>query len=189
MSYFFKLHAQNLEKEMFINRNSINNKFVTNSDIEQLFINKNKDEIQVVLKTKNDSVFSVYIKNNMNKTLKLVPQDNSLYIIQEALDQNKKWKPIEFFGYSTCGNSYERFIDFKENEILHLTTDKYHGAFKTQVRIKLLMNTKVYYSNSTYSSINKSKFEKSNWFLELARNQKNKTEMEIDNHFFLTPNF
>ncbi|CDN76565.1 hypothetical protein [Elizabethkingia anophelis] len=185
LGFFSKILGQDLENEMFINRNSIDNKFVQNSNTEKLFLNKNKDEIQVILKPENDSVFSVFIRNNMNKILDVNPQDNSLYIIQEALDQNKNWKPIEFWGYSTCGNSYDNYIKFKPKEIIHLTTEKYKGKYKTQVRIKLLMNKKKYYSNPINSEINISKFDKSKWFTELSGLIKGKTEKEIENIYFL----
>ena len=111
-SYNSILFSQDLNNEMFLNRNSINKNFKSNPDVEKIFQKIRKDSIQIFLKIENDSTHSVYIKNNLNKILKIIPQDNSLYLIQEAIDKNGKWNPIEFWGFSHCGNSYENLIEF-----------------------------------------------------------------------------
>lgn len=100
------LRAQNLQTNLFLNGNQIEESFKLNSRIEKLFTQNSKDSILVVTEIKNDSLFSIYVKNNGQKDVLLIPQDNKLTLIQEALNQDKKWKPIEFWVNSDCGMSY-----------------------------------------------------------------------------------
>ncbi|UOE37017.1 hypothetical protein [Chryseobacterium oryzae] len=186
---FSNLYSQDLENEMFFNKNKIDYKFEQNAKIEKFFNKNSIDSIKIILRSENDSTFSVFIKNNLNKTLKLNPQDSSLYLIQEALDKNGKWNPIEFWAYSDCGNSYDNFLDFKNNQILHLTTNRYNGNFKTKVRVKLLMNKKNYYSNSITGKINALKFKKSTWYFQIKEMfYPEKSEKEAENEMFLNTN-
>ncbi len=175
------ISAQNYANEMFMNENEIVN--IDASKIE--FPKSNKKSILIYAEQKNDTIFSIFIKNNLNENLILVPQDNSLYLIQEALDEKKTWKPIEFFGYSTCGNSYDRKLDFKENQIVELSSKKYNGNFNTKIRFKLLLNNKIYYSNEINSNINNSKFKKSDWFFKFSDIYKGQSKKEIENWLFL----
>lgn len=133
-----------------------------------------------------DSLFSIYVKNNGQKDVLLIPQDNKLTLIQEALNQDKKWKPIEFWVNSDCGMSYLKKINIKSEEIILLSSKKYAGNFKTKIRFKLLINKKVYYSNSITTSINKSKFEKSAWYHRFKEiYYPDKSDKEVENIFFL----
>lgn len=174
---------------MFTNRNSIDNKFVVDKRTENFFDSKSQDLIRIFAAVKNDSVFSLYIKNNQDQTLKLIPEDNSLYIIQEALNQKNEWNPIEFWGYSTCGNSYENTIIFEPQSILHVTTMKYSGSFKTKIRFRLLLQNKIYFSNEIPSTVNLSKFEKSRWFFQYSKMYKIFTELNIEDLIFLRRGF
>ena len=188
-SLISNLFSQDLKNEMFFNRNSIDYQFKPNSAIEKLFNKNSSDSVQIVLKNESDSVFSIFIKSNLNKILKLRPQDSSLYLIQEAIDMNGKWSPIEFWAYSDCGNSYEKFLDFNPKQILRITTEKYNGSYKTKVRIKLLMDNKNYYSNAISANINYSKFKKSDWYEKVKEIfYSKKTEKEADDKLFLNPN-
>lgn len=77
-------------------------------------------------------------------------------------------------------------INIKPEEIIGLSSKKYQGNFKTKVRFKLLIDKKVYYSNSITASINKSKFEKSAWYhLFKERYYPDKSDKEVENIFFL----
>lgn len=182
----FTIYSQNIQTELFFNENQIEDSFKSNSRIEKLFTQNSKDSILVVAEIKNDSLFSIYVKNNGQKDVQLTPQDNKLTLIQEALTQDKKWKPIEFWVNSDCGTSYLKKINVKSGEIISLSSKKYNGNFKTKIRFKLLINNKVYYSNYITASINKSKFEKSIWynqFIEIYYH--NKSEKEAENILFL----
>lgn len=183
---FFNLYSQNIQTEFFVNENQIEESFKSNSRIEKLFTQNSKDSILVVTEIKNDSLFSIYVKNNGQKDVLLIPQNNKLTLIQEALNQDKKWKPIEFWVNSDCGMSYLKKINIKSEEIICLSSKKYLGNFKTKVRFKLLIDKKVYYSNSITASINKSKFEKSAWYNRFKEiYYPDKSEKEVEDIFFL----
>lgn len=180
------LRAQNIQTELFLNENQIEESFKSDSRIEKLFPQNSKDSILVVAEIKNDSLFSIYVKNNGQKDVQLIPQDNQLQIIQEALGQDKKWKPIEFWVNSDCGMSYLKKINVRSGEIIGVRSKKYKGNFKTKIRFKLLIDKKVYYSNSITASINKSKFEKSAWYSRFKEMYyPDKSEKEVENIFFL----
>lgn len=178
--------GQNLQTDLFLNENQIDNDFKSDVRIEKLFRDDNKDSILVIAEIKNDSLFSIYLKNNTQADLLLIPQNNKLTLIQEALTQDKKWKPIEFWVNSDCGMSYLKEINVISGEIISLSSKKYDGNFKTQVRFKVIINKKAYFSNSIAASINKSKFEKSAFyhrFKEIYYSDKN--ESEVENILFL----
>lgn len=162
-----QVFSQDLQNEMFINQNTIINEPVVNDKINENFEKITKSEnMNVFIEQKDEEKFSIFIKNSSNENLVLVPQDNSLYLIQEAIDKKGNWKPIEFWGFSTCGNSYERKINFNSNQIIELDSPKYKGDFSTKIRFKFRLNNQVYYSNSLPSTINISKFQRSKWFIE-----------------------
>lgn len=180
------IYSQNIQTEFFVNENQIEGSFKSNSRIEKLFTQNSKDSILVVTEIKNDSLFSIYVKNNGQKDIQLIPQDNKLTLIQEALNQDKKWKPIEFWVNSDCGMSYLKKINVRSGEIIGVRSKKYKGNFKTKIRFKLLIDKKVYYSNSITASINKSKFEKSAWYNRFKEMYyPDKSEKEVENIFFL----
>ena len=131
------IYSQNIQTEFFVNENQIEGSFKSNSRIEKLFTQNSKDPILVVAEIKNDSLFSIYVKNNGQKDIQLIPQDNKLTLIQEAFTQDKKWKPIEFWVNSDCGMSYLKKINVRSGEIIGVRSKKYKGNFKTKIRFKL----------------------------------------------------
>ncbi|MFL9834241.1 hypothetical protein [Chryseobacterium terrae] len=184
--FFINIYSQNIETELFLNENQIEESFKSDLRIEKLFNHNNKDSVLVIGEIKNDSLFSIYVKNNGQKDLQLIPQDNKLRLIQEALTEDKKWKPIEFWVNSDCGMSYLKEIDVKPGKIISLSSKKYNGNFKTKIRFKLSINKKNYYSNSVKASINKSKFEKSYWYnLFKEKYYPDKSEKEVEDILFL----
>ena len=174
-----QIFSQDLQDEMFFNQNRIINELVLNDSINNKFVKSSKlENINVFIEQKDEDKFSIFIKNSSSENLVLVPQDYSLYLIQEAIDKKGKWKPIEFWGFSTCGNSYDRKINFDSNQIIELDSPKYKGDFSTKIRFKLRLNNQVYYSNSLPSTINISKFQKSKWFIEFIEMFKMFPEIE-----------
>ena len=181
-----QVFSQDLQNEMFINQNRIVNESVMNDRINNNFEKITKSEsINVFIVQKNEDKFSIFIKNSSNENLVLVPQDNSLFLIQEAIDKKGNWKPIEFWGFSTCGNSYDRKINFNSNQIIELDSPKYKGDFSTKIRFKLRLNNQIYYSNSLPSTINNSKFQKSKWYKEFMEMLKMFPESDKGDWVFL----
>lgn len=153
----FELEAQTTL--MVPNENYIDTDFVPNSEL-MLNIYKQKrlkKDINLILKKPNDSLYSIYVFNNTSNLLKISRQDGSLFLIQEAKDENNDWKPIEYWLYSWCGNSYLS-KQLEPNGILKTESKVYKGSFETEIRFKLLNGDSVYYSNSLKGFINLSQF-------------------------------
>lgn len=100
---------------------------------------------------------AVFIVNTSNDTLYIDNQDGALFMLQEAIDEDGKWKPIEYWEYSTCGNSYGG-IGIVPSGIALVKVAKYSGEFKTEMRIKLKTSKTIWYSNIFTGTINKSQF-------------------------------
>lgn len=120
--------------------------------------------------------FPVFIKNPTRDTLLIETQDQAVFMIQEAKDEDGKWKPIEYWLHAFCGNSY---ADYKlpPMHIAVVKVVKYTGNFKTEMRLKLKNGTETIYSNIFEGSINKSQFD-------FPENISNEDKASI-NHVFL----
>lgn len=80
-------------------------------------------------------------------------------VIQEAMDTDGKWKPIEFhYNFSGCGfgDVYKKFLP---KHYMALGLIKYKGNFKTKLRVKFSYRYQIYYSNEFYGTINRSQFD------------------------------
>lgn len=86
-----------------------------------------------------------YLINTSDTVFKVAGQDGSFRIIREAMDKNGEWKPIEYWVNSFCGNSYEG-LEFKPGQGTMFFMKKYHGSFKTQMRLKMAVNNTILYS-------------------------------------------
>jgi hypothetical protein len=104
--------------------------------------------------------FTAYLINTSKSTLSAKKQDGSLIMIQEALNENGKWIPIEYWVYSGCGNSYFNPLKLESGKYVMIPIKKYSGNFKTKIRLKLKTNSKVLYSYPFEGSIDKSQFKK-----------------------------
>ena len=80
--------------------------------------------------------------------------------IQEAKDKNGKWKPIEcYYNFGACGNPEQYYYKLLPNNYMIYPIIKYHGKFKTKLRVKLYNKGSVYYSNEFKGSVNYSQFD------------------------------
>ncbi|NBL64333.1 hypothetical protein GV828_03845 [Flavobacterium sp. NST-5] len=136
---------------------SANDNHLVSTEIAEKIYNKTKN-LQLSVEVKNDTIYYVSVKNNSEKTIELLTQDNQIFIIQEAIDESGKWKPIEYWQYSTCGNSYNSIEILPKNKILTETT-RYDGDFKTKIRFKLLHKNKEFYSNEVEAKISLQQFK------------------------------
>jgi len=153
----FELNAQ--KAEMVINDNTIDRDFIATSDFKEKFLKQSKteNEINLILEKNTDSLYAIYLVNKTSDSILISTQDWHLFLIQEAKDQNGDWKPIEYWEYSTCGNSYLT-EKLKPEGILKTESLVYTGNFETEIRFKLLNKNQIYYSNSINGFINKSQF-------------------------------
>lgn len=112
------------------------------------------------LKDKVDKYFIGYLINTTDSTFSATRQDGSLIIIQEAIDKDGKWKPIEYWVFSGCGNSYFRPLVLKSGQYVIIPIKKYSGNYKTKIRLKFRYGKDLIYSEPFEGSINLSLFIK-----------------------------
>ena len=74
--------------------------------------------------------------NTTNSVREFNASDSRLTIVQEAMDKDGKWKPIEYLTSSWCGNSY-RVLALGANEYWPFLIPRYDGSFPTLLRVRL----------------------------------------------------
>jgi len=80
--------------------------------------------------------FALRLVNRTDKPVACTACDSRLFLVQEALDRNGKWRPIEQMPRSGCGNSYHRvFLD--RDQYWEFPAPRYSGWFKTRIRFRL----------------------------------------------------
>lgn len=158
--YFFSLVIIGQNKSMYYNKNQSDFEFIANEELKAEFntIENSKNKIQIIAKITNDTIISIYLKNNTKDSLDISKQDWHLFLIQEAKNKNGEWKPIEYWNYSWCGNSYLS-ENIESQKIIKTETKKYNGTFETDIRFKFLINSEVFYSNQLKCKIDITQFE------------------------------
>lgn len=104
--------------------------------------------------------FPVYIFNPTKSSVKLEEQSGRVMMIQEALDSNGQWKPIEYWQFSDCGNSYGG-VALRPDYYLMTKIVKYKGTYETLLRLKLINHDEIIYSKPFKGSINLSQTDTS----------------------------
>lgn len=127
------------------------------------------------------NAYPVFIRNTSKDTLNIDNQDGALFLIQEAKNKMGNWQPIEYWRYSICGNSYG-YTSLGSNDILIIKKVKYQGEFETEMRLKLRINNKLFYSKPFKGSINIEQFDLKNLDDFTKKRLKNK---DYINHIFL----
>jgi hypothetical protein len=100
----------------------------------------------------------VWIINNTADTVSIQMQDWSYICILQGLTKGGQWFPIQYWRFSTCGNSYhyKQFAPRTANSFI--TTIPNSGEYETRLRFKLLGTDKFYYSNEFIGKINYCEF-------------------------------
>lgn len=106
------------------------------------------------------SHYIAYLVNMTDSSFSAKAQDGSLLIIQEALDENNKWQPIEFWVPSGCGNSYFNPLRLDSGKCILVPIKKYNGNYKTKFRLKFNFGKSIMYSDTFEGSLDKSQFRK-----------------------------
>lgn len=102
--------------------------------------------------------YPVYIVNSTDTIISLTYESLSGFVmIPEAKDSLGNWKPIQYWHWNWCGNTYSS-IDLKPNHYVLTRIPKFSGEFKTKLRLKLRFFNKLYYSKEFNGSINQSQF-------------------------------
>ncbi|MGC4040601.1 MAG: hypothetical protein QM710_07420 [Flavobacterium sp.] len=104
----------------------------------------------------NVECYPLLIYNNGNKPA----YNKRIRFIQEAKDTDGKWKPIEFFAEVPSCIPNIVFYEYLPKKYSMLSIIKYHGGFKTKIRVKMELGRYIYYSNEIAGHINKTQFDK-----------------------------
>ena len=126
---------------------------LTSKQIERI-LNKNKAEADSIHRINNSGQQLVWLINNSNDTVILQMQDWLYICILEAIDINKEWRPIEYWCFSRCGNSYYNKKIMPKMANSFVMDIPRNGDYKTKLRFKLLGLDKFYYSNTFDGKIN-----------------------------------
>lgn len=104
------------------------------------------------------------ISNTTADTVLFDAQDSHLYLNVQARNARGQWQDIEYVPSSWCGNSYHTLF-LAPGQYWQLTVPAYAGAFKTQLRVKLLRQNPqdqkkplVVYSNEFAGGVNPAQF-------------------------------
>jgi len=102
----------------------------------------------------NQGQQQVWIINNTRDTVSIQMQDWSYICILQGLTKGGQWFPIQYWGFSHCGNSYydKHFPPKTANSFITRIPNK--GDYETKLRFKLLGADKFYYSNEFKGKIN-----------------------------------
>ncbi len=163
----FSINKFDLNQRAFIPDTIVSELFVDTNSIEELVINhisfpRQKDEFgNETIGLKNIEFYKVTICNVSPIIKTLTTEDSKLVLVQEALDTNGNWTPIEYFFHSDCAMSFEE-IELFENQCVLGFVAKYSGNYKTELRIKLKFDEQIIYSNTFNGSINTSQFHSVN---------------------------
>ncbi len=119
-----------------------------------------------------------YLINAQKRSILLSTMAGIPLIIQEAIDTNGNWRPIEYWQGSFCGNAY---YPIKMPPMSYLTGGvvKYTGDFETKLRLKLKDREKIFYSPIFKGKINLEQFE---------LREEHQILKESKDYLFLTPN-
>jgi HEAT repeat protein len=74
--------------------------------------------------------------NRTGETTAFEACDSSLYIVQEALDKQGRWREIEALPTTRCGNSFHR-VFLKPDQYWQFPARVYAGPIKTKIRFRL----------------------------------------------------
>lgn len=126
-----------------------------------LFLAQNKPEKNINIgfnaKVINENLIEAKLTNLSKDTLKFVLMEEGLRIVQEAMDKDGKWKPIEYWEVPK-DFFYDRITVLPQNGYIDPISRK-KGNFKTKVRLKLLFEGKNFYSKPFDESIDPEAFQ------------------------------
>ncbi|MCS6821276.1 MAG: hypothetical protein NZ551_05330 [Microscillaceae bacterium] len=104
----------------------------------------------------------VFLINASSQTSVIPVQERSLIMIQEALNEDQQWKPIEYWSYDWGRGRSQDSLVLENNYIVQTFAPRYKGNFKTKIRFKLRTNlngkAQYLYSPAFSASIPKEQF-------------------------------
>lgn len=95
----------------------------------------------------NQGQQQVWIINNSKHTVTIQMQDWSFMCVLQAKTPKGQWYPIEYWSFSSCGNSYYLKSFPPQTASSFITKLPKEGDYQTKFRYKLLGEDTFYYSN------------------------------------------
>lgn len=124
-------------------------------------IPKNLVKMQIgSIRENREGFFVAFLVNTTDTSFHAQRQDGSLIMIQEAQDADGEWKPIEYWVWSGCGNSYFSPLELMPGECVYIPIRRYQGEMHTKIRLKMDTGKGIFYSEPFESTISKAQFEK-----------------------------
>jgi hypothetical protein len=117
--------------------------------------------------------YPVYIVNETKSSKAFLGKDLYVFGLQEALDTNGTWRPIEGRGFDFCGNGYWALLVHPQ-EFIAILFPKYAGSYKTKIRVRIQNENNIYVSKPFDATINESQLylkEDSYLYNELKENK------------------
>ena len=128
-------------------------------------LNVERDKVYLLAKPDEETLFAEKYKglqllliNSTNAPVSFAASDSRLYIVQEALDKDGQWKPVEYLPSSWCGNSYHH-VFLGANEYWEFAAARYMGTYRTKLRFRLDHDQIKIYSNEFEGSVNEGQFK------------------------------
>lgn len=122
--------------------------------------------------------YPVYIINQTPNKKALLGKDSHIFGLQEALDTNGRWRPIEGRARDFCGHGYFG-LNIEPKEFVTVLFPKYKGNYKTKIRVRIKNGDNIYISQSFDGLINEKQLylEREGYFYkELAENKSSAIE-------------
>lgn len=119
--------------------------------------------------------YPVYLINQTPTSKEFIGKDGHIFGLQEALDTNGKWRPIEGRGFDFCGNGYWG-LKVHPQEFIAVLFPKYAGNYKTKIRVRIKNGDNIYVSRPYEGTINEKQFylnKDSYLYRELNENKAN----------------
>jgi hypothetical protein len=130
----------------------------TNREIEPDLITKVYYNKLAKIRKKYVKAYPLLIYNSEFKDVFIYDGLSGFQLIQEAKDIDGKWKPIEYLNNLSSDLISPFFNKLNSKKYLATSIIKYHGNFKTKLRVKIRLNNHYYYSNEIEGLINQSQF-------------------------------
>lgn len=97
--------------------------------------------------------YPVYLINQTPTIKAFIGKDGYVFGLQEALDTNGQWRPIEGRGFDFCGNGYWG-LKVHPQEYITVLFPKYSGDYKTKIRVRIKNGDNIYVSKPYDGTIN-----------------------------------
>ena len=107
--------------------------------------------------SKGGIYYPVLVVNETRSDKFFTARDRYVSAIQEAKDKDEKWRPIESKKFDFVGNGRWGLI-IHPNEFALIITAKYHGSYKTLMRVRMTIGDDTYLTKAFEGTINEKQF-------------------------------